>query len=300
MEITKIVNKKDVVIGIIILSITFGITHVHYFEPEGGDPEHYFAIAENISNIKNVPAPFNHRIMTPLIVGYIKSLFNLPTWRAFYLINYIFLFLSALVFFKFLRRIGYDDILSLLGVAIYLSNYIIIGMSVFMVDPLFFLFYISGIYFIFTNKTKYLIPTILVGILNKELILLLIPYYLVIKLKKPYLSFFILALFIPYYLWIHEKYEFITLSPRLHELIENPIRKIIYASTSFSLLWFIAPLGYKNSHPFIKKSVFFLPFIFFLWLFATNLDRMTFLAFPIIIPLVLQAIKDNLQNIKKY
>ncbi len=284
-------QKRFAVVLIIIASLAFGITHVQHYEPEtGSDAVHYFFMSENPSNMSDVKPPFKYRVLTPLLVSAIKSATNLPTWRAFYVLNYFALFFSSVILYLFLRRLKFNEVLSLIGVSIFLSNYIIVGLSVFLVDPLFFLFYIAGIYFILKKKFRYTLLCLIVGIFNKETILLLIPYYLVIRFS-PYIAYTLFSIFIPYFLWFR---KYVAYTSYLEELITNPIRKIIYAATSFSLLWILAPFGYKNANPFIKKSVFFLPFVFSLWLLATNLDRMTFLSFPVLIPLVLQVVKDNL------
>jgi len=50
----EVVNKRIMrryIITIIILSLVFGITHIHYYEPSG-DSIYYFSISENMSESK--------------------------------------------------------------------------------------------------------------------------------------------------------------------------------------------------------------------------------------------------------
>lgn len=250
-------------------------------------------------------APYMYRILTPFLV-YISPFNHMI---GFLLINLTSLFLTAVLFYYYLKKLNFSQIRSFIGVLLFLlSPTVIFSMyDIVLVDFLSFFFFLLAFYAILCKNDKIYLIALVLGILNKETVLFTIPLYFLFKLDDndllESLKSTIKIVIIPLMLFLGIKYYFgptnyfslITVKETLlyiaqtNNILTNPY-------LAFGTLWIISLYCIKLiKNTFLKKSLYILPFIFLQVLIATDIFRALFIAFPIIIPisLYLFKIKDS-------
>lgn len=140
---------------------------------------------------------------------------------------------------------------------------------------------------------------VILGIFNKEVVLLSLPFYLYCKFKEGgiknamkwliYILIPVSMMFISlrYFLGFNSYYSMENIQQNInYHLISNNMLNNPYLA--FGTLWIMFACCLKNiENKFLKKSLITLPFIFLQLLIATDSFRVLFNAFPIIIPISL-------------
>ncbi|MHA1309640.1 MAG: hypothetical protein ACTSWR_05550 [Candidatus Helarchaeota archaeon] len=274
------------------------------------DAFYYKMMSETPFN-PSISAPYCYRILTPLIV------FILPfdSGSSFLYINFIFFILTSIIFYKFLKRLNFNKFYSFNGEIIFTAGNvtsIYLIHNFIMVDQLNQLIFLIGCYLlVFYNPDKRIYRDILIivilaiGVLNKETILLIIPIYFVLEsgnlfkkifktllIATPSLGIFIvLRLFIPH----TGSYEAIWLFYHL----ENLLSTLYNIFLTFGLFWIMAFFNFDNNIKFLQRSYWIIPIFIGQIILASNIYRLIFLSFPIVLPLALLEFKQISQKINK-
>ena len=270
-----------------------------FLELKGGDAEEYFNMS--YSPFEGKSPPFKYRILTPLIV-YLLPINHL---NGFIIINLISLFLTAMLLYYYLKKLDFRSKDSLIGVLFFLLSPVVIFTmnDIVLVDALSFLLLLLTFYAILCKNDILYLFFLILGILNKETVLLTIPLFFLYKLENNkfidtlkstiflLIPVFIVFIGIRFYVGFSSYYT-------LHLIEENisfhlrHLNSIFYIPweiyASFGLLWIICLLNLnKIENNFLNKSFYLLPIIFIQLFIATDIFRMLFIAFPIIIPMSL-------------
>ncbi len=267
-----------------------------------GDAWHYYYMSIFPFN-SAIDAPFCYRILTPSII----YLLPLDPLIGYWLFTFICIFITALLFFHYLKLLGFKNFYALIGTIIFLvsvPNFYLFYYTIF-VDPLQYLLFLIGCIILLNisrgkiKGTKEIILMMLIlgiGILNKETIIFLIPIYAMItkgykgyKIIKtiiisipPTIIYLFLRSFIPY---SGSTYENIWIGYHIAHWPNSVFGVLI----TFSLIWILVlPSIYKthnlNNDSFLKYSSIMVPFFVFQIALASDVYRNVFLGFPIIIP----------------
>ncbi|MGC9516569.1 MAG: hypothetical protein ACP5C3_02595 [Methanomicrobiales archaeon] len=279
----------------------------------------YYEMAMN--PFKATIAPYTYRILTPLIV----SLIPLERLEGFFLVNVSSIIIAATIFYYYLKKLNFNSYLSYLGVMLFISAPTVIYSlyDIALVDNLSFLFITLAFYFILIRKDWLFFIVLLIGVVNKETILFTIPVYflynieinnLKIALKK---SVLILLPILFIFMIIRFQYgvtDYFTINTIKNNLLEhlyryNIIKNYLYIAIgtfknpylAFGTIWLIFLYGIKYiDNKFLKKSLYVLPLIFLQILISTDIYRVIFIAFPIIIPIALYVYKKNIIGVNLF
>ncbi|MHA1271013.1 MAG: hypothetical protein ACTSPY_14565 [Candidatus Helarchaeota archaeon] len=274
------------------------------------DAYYYKIMAESLFN-PSVSAPYCFRILTPLIA----YLIPLDTGTSFFYINFTFFIASSILFYYFLKHMNLNSYYSFCGEFIFtfgsITNIYLIHNYI-MVDFLNQLFFLIGCYILLVKipiKKRYqdfiIILILSIGVLNKETILLLIPIYFVMEkgnvLKKlcktilitipSLIIFVILRSVIPY----SGSYEEIWLSFHL----ENLLSTVYNIFLSFGIFWILAFFNFECNVKFLRRTYWLIPIFMGQIILASNIYRLIFLSFPIIISLGMIELKKYNDNFNK-
>lgn len=249
-------------------------------------------------------APFSYRILTPLIV----YLLPLKHYMGFIVVNLTATIGTSILLYYYLKKLNIVRIYRIIGTLFFLFSPSVLYslLNINLVDPLSYLFFLLAFYAILTKDDKLFLIAVVLGVFNKETILLVIPLFFIFKLDRGILKalkstlivslpglmiFVILRYFygLVNYLSL-DNISSITsyhLSPNI--FFNNPF-------PAFGTLWIISLFNLIHiESSFIKKAVYLIPLIILQIFIATDTFKVLFLAFPIIIPLslYLYKTKDN-------
>ncbi len=163
----------------LIMNGSFGGEFYAYRAADRCDGANYIKMAEE--TFAPVENPFALRVLSPLIVHVVKK--NSPLgWDAtWYLLTFCAIFASAALVFRFMRyrlRIGAlvstFFVLFLLHTSCYTQFHF---HDPFRIDPMNNLLWIVALYALFSDRYRIFCMTLIVGFMNKEVILLLAPLY---------------------------------------------------------------------------------------------------------------------------
>ncbi len=246
-------------------------------------------------------APYMYRMLTPFLV----YVFPFNHMIGFLLVNLTSLFLTALLFYYYLKKLNFNRIHSFTGVFMFLlSSTVIFSMyDIVLVDFMSFLFFLLAFYALLCKNDKIYLVALILGILNKETILFTIPLYFLLKLEcnslleslkctvKIALIPVMLFLGIRYYFGFTSYFSLITIKETLLYIVQADTL-FVNPYITFGTLWIISLYNIQFvKNTFLKKSLYILPFIFIQALVATDIFRVLFIAFPIIIPISLYLFK---------
>jgi hypothetical protein len=301
-KLNKFIHRPDVMVFLILLSaslVVYGSISLRilfqYDEYKSG--EYVYSHMGLFQDNTQYGISWSNRLLTPLLA----SLIPLQPTYSYFILNWIFTFFTAFIYYLFLKEIKFDIKTSLIGSLLFLSNYVVSGwFGSIVVDPLEHLFWILGFYFLLKKKTWQFFLVLILGLFNKENIILLVPFYFFITFNifntflMGIVSFVVLSLLRFLYKAPGQKvYSYIQV---MKEVVPVHIQRwynfITYIPAMFGIMWLLALINYKRAHPFVKRSVFILPFIFAQLLVAHSIIQGFFLAYPIIITLALYSIKD--------
>ena len=151
-----------------------GLTFVEYFSNVLiFDSWFYYQIS--LAPFKGTVAPYSYRILTPLLVYILpfKHIFS------FKLINLTAIGLTGILFYYYLKELKFNENISLIGTTLLLiTPTILYAMyDIALVDFLSFLFFLGAFYAILIkNDYLYFLMAVL-GVFNKETIILTLPFY---------------------------------------------------------------------------------------------------------------------------
>lgn len=309
MKNKKFVEYLTIIILPILTYLIWGI-FFYYFNPlvPLKDAANYKLMAE-FPFSPQVSAPFCYRILTPFIAYCLP----LDTFASFFCLNMVFFSLTAVIFYFFLKKLHFNRTYSFLGELLFvvgsITNIYLIHNYI-MVDHLNQLLFLIGCYILLNNSKKSkdkdisLLLILILGILNKETILLLIPIYFAVIDDKLVNRFYrtlliscpaILIYFCLRLLPCTETYEGIWLLFHLENL-PSTLYNIFLA---FGPFWILAFFNFQNKNTFLRRSYWVIPVFIAQIIFASNIYRLIFLAFPIIIPLGLIELKRYNKRINR-
>lgn len=138
------------------------------------DTRHYGLMAEDPTYLARLPYTF--RVLTPTLV----YLLPVDTATGFAVVTLTGLWLSAIVLYLFLRALDLHPWVGVAGVALFLGS----GATTralttpTYVDALTYLTELAGFYFLQTRRERLFAASLVLGVLNRETVLLLVPVYL--------------------------------------------------------------------------------------------------------------------------
>lgn len=313
-------NELYAVILIALISILINILYVNTFAASilgkypWGDALQYF----NMSYSPFSPAassPFVYRVLTPFLV-YLIPINHLIGFK---LVNYSALFFTSMLFYYYLRKLNFSRLISTAGILFLLFSPITIYniYNYCLTDSLSFLFFLLAFYGILTKNKKLYFIAITIGILNRETILFAVPLFFIYSLRETglkesikstvLLSLPALAVFlgIRYLIKLGAYYNSYS-TGTLIIMIEHfanvglPILYQLYMPFGILCVLFIITLMKKKiKSDFLKSAVWLVPLMALQILVAGDIFRITFIAFPIIIPVALYYLTEKI-SLKSY
>lgn len=268
---------------------------------------------------KAINAPFTYRVLTPLIV-YLLPFEHLT---GFIIVNIFFLFATSLLFFYYLRKSNFSFLVSIIGLFFFMLSPTTIFMmaSICQVEVLMWFMLLLAFYAILCNNDKLYVLALLIGVMNKETVLIIIPLYFLNKLKSngsllhsikstiitalpALIAFMLIRLYfglsgtynsIPYYSiefvkFILKEYLQLGVADPYYQLfgIHSPLCVPYFIYVTFGSLWLFMLFNLKHiDNNFLKNSLYLIPFIFLQLIIGIDIRRILFIAFPIIIPIAL-------------
>ena len=256
-------------------------------------------------------APFEYRILNPLLAKLLP--FDLLT--NFTVLSFTALWLTGIITYFMLRTMGFSTPLAFIGLLFYLSSGWATKYNIYdfwLTDPLGFLFIVATMWSIFAKKDLYFLLLLAVGVTAKENVIFVAPLYYTFNSKKMFdgkLLFRCLYLTAPALL--------IFIGIRIFTPIENTayniqfllqtigIKRIqqfskdfrdyflLYSIGTFGISLILLPLFSIKQN--LSLSLKFLPFTALTYLsllFAYNTERIIVSAFPAVIVLALNGIKN--------
>ena len=259
-------------------------------------------MAENPFSL--VDKPFRFRILTPLLVSFLPF----ETVIGFSIINITALVLTSIIFYFFLKKLGFSANQNLLGLIFFIYSPITIFLlqNICMVDFLLYFFFISALYSLLIEKRILFTIIMSIGLINKETILLVLIFYFFWELKINNKSFIhscistFLSSIIPLIVFVLIRLslgdlgaDYFNLNSiinilKLHyqNFLINPFYPFFQFYLPFGMLWILSILGFsKNKVEFLKILTVIVPFALFQVILAVSHGRLLFILFPIIIPL---------------
>jgi hypothetical protein len=239
---------------------------------------------------------YGYRILTPLLVHILP--FGVDD--GFRIVTCASLLLSSLVLYGFLANCFHlSHRVSMVGQALFLTNITIVYniANYRLVDALSYLFLILGLYFIYTGRDLPFAATMLTGVLNKEIELMLAPVYYLVKRQRgiDFASVSRTALLclpaLGAYAYVHLLFSGLVIDRAVSltgvmtnlfsSWVAQPARSLGLFVFSWSLLWVLSALGYLASHrdqP-LSRLVYLMPFVL-PWTLSADISRMLAYAFP--------------------
>jgi len=290
-----------IVIGIIFIDPFLSVRPI-------GDGRQYYNMARY--NLKYGIGHFKYRILTPLLV----AILPVETLIGFIIINLTGFYATSLLFYYFLRKIGFSFPISLSGVILFIISptNIFLLQNICFVDFLTFFFFLLALYALLDSNKKLFLISVTIGTANKETVLITLVLFFYLELKEKDLRSSILSTLlisippISVFLGIRFILGFGPFS-FLFSLIVFILKWNLFMFSrslfyhpynyyqTFGVLWLISFLYLKKiEKPFLKKSLILIPFIIVSGSFCFS--RLIFLGFPIIIPISLYLLKNPLQR----
>ncbi len=262
-----------------------------------------FYLQMSFNPFQRVSDPYTYRVLTPFLVYALP----LSPWNSFTAINSSGIIATGVLMYYYLKKLEFSTLISFLGLIFFLFAPITIYLfyNIALVDSLSFLLFLLAFYAILIENDKIYLISLILGILNKETILLTLPVYFFYTLKNQEktkaIKKAILMLAIPTIIFISIRYYYgftshysVASAIGMLKFHVNNYSILLFASyfLTFSSLWLIALLNFNEiKNDFLKISLISLPFIFLQILLATDVYRVLAITFPIIIPISLYIYK---------
>jgi len=242
---------------------------------------------------------YGYRILTPLIVHALP----LSADSGFWIVTIVSLLLSAVVLYLFLTQcFSLSHRMGILGQFLFLTDITIVYNvgNLRLVDPLAYLFLILGLYFAYSQMSVLFAITFPLGVVNKEIELILAPLYYLInndrKLDLACLRKTVLlcapgiVCFWALHVLISGRIEepsssTATITANLaYSWLSRPVQSTGWLVFSWSLLWALAFLGYARycHEDRARRLVWLMPFVFALAI-VYDVSRMLAYGFPAMI-----------------
>ena len=282
----------------------------YFTTPSGGDYYQYKKMATSLL-INTVSPPFKYRILFPLLASWI-SLLGVNLTLSFFLINIITAWFSCILFYYYLKYLGFSHLSAIIGSSIFAATCGgFLPMRAYGVpDTLTNGIIILILILIISQHTYFVMGVITLGVLAKESVLMLLPIVFIFnkKLRNIYGILSMTILPISVYISIrlllpteqHFNYfsleNFSNVVLYWNKAAQHGILRWILWAFSYSLgpVWLIGGLNIKQGYPFIKKMSLYIFSIILPLFLTTDTDRALYLFFPVVIPLALCSI-ENMQ-----
>jgi hypothetical protein len=309
-----------------------GIQKHDLSDPAISDVVEYIKIFRGVA-FSEVPKPFRYRVLTPYLarlVPFRPEFVAVPSASRssvdpdkilkfkFGVVNWLGLAATSTLLFVFCRYMYFSSSESLLASFIFLTSFYVVWPSgIPSADPLAFLFLMLGIVATFNNWYFTLFISFTIGMFAKETTALVIPAIFLLPgtVKSKFIK---LGLCLPglvgymIFRWLisptnlgqDTNYSVSSITENLEAALipsELWLRGVVEGGFAFGIVWFLALHGWllirrEKTAPLYRLS-FLIPVVIATPLvLGTNLGRIWFLAFPVIIPLSLLSLRQILNN----
>ena len=319
-------SLNKVLLFLLFLSISFGIvytpiTKVDLQDGALGDANLYIAIYEGQS-LNEIPKPFRYRLLVPYLArlvpmppAFLTAGFEIDSIKLtkfkFGIVNAVGLALTAWGLFFFCGRLGFSRSLSIIGSFLFLTSFYILNYAGLpYVDALAYFFLTSCLYAILSDRNYLLLCLFAIGIFAKETIVLALIYIVfreenwLQKIKKIAMCLpGVLAYLSVRLIVLPTSMGFNYTSGRFLEVLagyRSCFAPWVFAAINlafvFGLMWVLSLKGLQIARQRKNWEILALlpilpvalltPFII-----GSDLGRIWFLGFPVIIPLSLLGIQ---------
>jgi hypothetical protein len=232
--------------------------------------------------------------------------------HAFFIITMSTLMLMLWVFFNYLKALEFSHLESLIGVVLLGAAPVLLYTERVYNTPeaAFFLLFVTAFYAIAAKKDWLFILALAVGVFTKETMLFVIPMYwfMVWRAKElfPKRRYLIATVLIGVlYIWF--KVSFVHGASYISWGL---VKGVWHADMAYNSLGYMAiPVAtylamgllwlpglaavHRTENPFLRRSLVIAPFLLSQLFLAVDVTRMTFLLFPIMVPMALTAFRDR-------
>jgi len=318
--------SSSILLFLLFLSIAASIvytpvTKVDLNDAAIGDTQLYIAMYEGQS-LKEIPKPFRYRFLVPylarmipsppasLLVGFEIDSSKIVKYK-FGVVNALGLALAAWVLFFFSLKLGFDRPLSIIGSLLFLTSFYILAYAGLpFADAIAYLFLITSIYAIFTDRDWLLLPIFAIGIFAKETIVLALFIIFIQdknitqKIKKivmclPGIFAYLLVrmIVLPTSVGYNYTYERFLDTFKVYQNSFAPwVFAVINILFVFGFIWIFAIKGFQIAWRSKRRAILDLavivPVVLLVpFIIGSDLGRIWFLGFPAIIPLSLLGIE---------
>lgn len=253
---------------------------------------------------KSGDAPYIYRLLTPFLV----NLLPMDHLIGFGLVNSAGFALLLFLTYYYIKRLSASKVYGLLGIAFLASCPVFVYTlsNTCLTDSLSFVFLIAAFIGLLERNDKLYLIALTVGVLNKETILLTVPLYFLLALEKR--SFLIslrnsvavalpavaILLAVRVYFGTGEYHSAGTIEDVLEFHSHESILRIGFlAYSTFGVLWLLFLFGLKKANDrFLRYSLVFVPLVFAQLIIATDIARMLFIAFPVVMPIAFACLRE--------
>ncbi len=219
----------------------------------------------------------------------------------------LFLFLSALALHGYLRR-WLDLPTTVLGVVVLFALMPAVYWRGYhkLYDFTNLLVFITGYWLIRGRRDRWLVPLLVVGMLNRETTVMLVVVYFFVRWGElPWKTLLVRtallgALCMGIYMGLRLAYEYGSWY-RWYELLENPFdpQTYLYPLLFFNAFWVLAFLGWKGKPRFLRRAMLMVPFFFAIHFVVGYVRevRLFLPLLPLFIPLGLLSLRGSLAGV---
>jgi hypothetical protein len=312
-------------LGVSISLVYFPVTKYDLLDPATGGREGDVAQYTRMSQgapLTSIPKPYRYRVLTPWLASMVP--FLPPAVTQFYdidasktlkfkfgVVNLVGMTLAAWTLHLLCRRLGYSARESLLGSLLFLTSFHVVNYAGLpLVDAWGYFFLVLSVLAMVQDRLWLLCAAMLVGMIEKETTALVVLYALLMPRPWKYRARALMACLpglVAYAIFRFALYPTdlgynyslaAALGGVLHAFIPNKLWIYIAfdGGMAFGFVWILALLGWwiHRSEPdhVVARLAPVVPLILLVpFAIGSNIGRIWFLAFPIVIPLALDGLR---------
>jgi hypothetical protein len=299
-----------IILSILFISLAF---NDHFFLEPKDDAEKYYRMSYDV--FEKVGGNQQGRILVPFLV----YLLPIDHYAGFGVVNLISLFLLGILFYYYIKKLNFGRIEAFAGVLLLLLSPTMIYTirNICLVDIPSFLFILIAFYAMLIRNEKLYLIILIIGVLNKETILLTLPVYFFYRLSNSnaitaFKSTTIVA--IPALILFAAMKIFLQPPPVPAETLikavfayyksVGPLYLMSQTYMPFGSLWLLNIANLKQiDNLFLKVGIYIMTLVVLIEttiLGGTDIFRIIFILFPIIIPISLYSFKIKYPSVITY